>query len=140
VAHEIAHIEHEDGRRRQRLSDQLVENAAATMGYIDSSLEERGWGSFVRIALTSLSTLALGFAGTISNQSAVREHEQDADQRATLLIRAAGYDPRAGVRALEKLGRRELHDEHPLHQLLASHPPTSDRAMEVQRQIKTQDS
>lgn len=140
VAHEIAHIEHEDGRRRQQLSDQLVETASATMDCVDSSLEDRGWGSFVRVVLTSLSTLAVGLAGTISNQSAVREHEREADQRATLLIRAAGYDPHAGERVLEKLGRRELHDEHPLHQLLASHPSASDRAKEVRRRIDSQES
>ena len=138
MAHEIAHVA---ARHFTRAASRMYEwnlfsTALAFGGPVGLGLREVG-----------------GIALPLSMKKSRRDAELEADLLAVEYEYAAGYDPEAFVRALERLSDRELVNsrlsantsEHkfaqkmPLHaffsRAFASYPPTPERIQKIQQQI-----
>jgi predicted Zn-dependent protease len=65
-----------------------------------------------------------------------RDNELEADELGARLVRAAGYDPTAAIRLLERLGRLEQGPARLLGAYLSTHPPVKDRITSLRLALK----
>lgn len=81
---------------------------------------------------------AIGAGATIILQGYSRENEFEADHYGTLYMTQAGYHPEGMVQLFGKFKEMEKGRKNTfLDQLLASHPPTTDRIAKVEEHIKS---
>jgi predicted Zn-dependent protease len=119
LAHEIAHIVARHAA--QRLSSMYAADA------IQKAILGDNPGLFGQImagAMTEGGLLAYG-----------RENEYEADKLGQNYLYAAGYDPNGMADVLRKIISLESGDPSKLGELLATHPPTTDRLARVEAAI-----
>jgi Zn-dependent protease with chaperone function len=119
VGHEMGHVVH--GHAMERITNQLLTSAAARATSIPGGLLAQ-W-----ILSTGMSLLHSAYS---------QDQEFDADEFGARLAVAAGYDPRAAIRAFERLQRLESNAELPLAQYFSSHPPLAERIERLRRLIR----
>jgi Zn-dependent protease with chaperone function len=110
VGHEMGHVVH--GHAMERITNQLLTSAAARATSIPGGLLSQ-W-----ILSTGMNLLRSAYS---------QDQEFDADEFGARLAAAAGYDPRAAIRAFERLQDFETDGELPLAQYFSSHPPLAQR-------------
>jgi Zn-dependent protease with chaperone function len=115
VGHEMGHVVH--GHAMERITNQLLTSAATS---IPGGLLSQ-W-----ILSTGMSLLHSAYS---------QDQEFDADEFGARLAAAAGYDPRAAIRAFERLQRLETDAELPLARYFSSHPPLAQRIERLTRLI-----
>jgi Zn-dependent protease with chaperone function len=118
VGHEMGHVVH--GHAMERITNQLLTSAAARVTSIPGGLLSQ-W-----ILSTGMSLLHSAYS---------QDQEFDADEFGARLAAAAGYDPRAAIRAFERLQRLETDAELPLARYFSSHPPLARRIERLTRLI-----
>ena len=123
VGHEMAHVVH--GHAMERITNQLLTSAAARVARIPAGLLSQ-W-----ILSTGMSLLHSAYS---------QDQELDADEFGARLAAAAGYDPRAAIRAFERLQGLETDGELPLAQYFASHPPLAERIERLRGLIRVRTS
>jgi Zn-dependent protease with chaperone function len=119
MGHEMGHVVH--GHAMERITNQLLTSAAARATSIPGGLLSQ-W-----ILSTGMSLLHSAYS---------RDQEFDADEFGARLAAAAGYDPRAAIRAFERLQRLESNAELPLAEYFSSHPPLAQRIERLTRLIR----
>jgi Zn-dependent protease with chaperone function len=110
VGHEMGHVVH--GHAMERITNQLFTSAAARAARIPGGLLTQ-W-----IVSTGMNLLHSAYS---------QDQEFDADEFGARLAAAAGYDPRAAIRAFERLQGLDTEGELPLAQYFSSHPPLAER-------------
>jgi len=123
VGHEMGHVVH--GHAMERITNQLLTSAAARVTRIPGGLLSQ-W-----ILSTGMSLLHSAYS---------QDQEFDADEFGTRLAAAAGYDPRAAIRAFERLQSLETDGELPLAQYFSSHPPLAERIERLRGLIRVRKS
>ena len=123
VGHEMGHVVR--GHAMERITNQLLSSAAARVTRIPGGLLSQ-W-----ILSTGMKLLSSAYS---------QDQEFDADEFGTRLAAAAGYDPRAAIRAFERLQGFETDGELPLAQYFSSHPPLAERIERLTRLIPVKGS
>ena len=124
LAHEISHVVARHAA--ERLSSMYAADA------IQNAILGDNPGLFGQImggAMTEGGMLAYG-----------RENEYEADDLGQKYMYAAGYDPNGMVDVLRKIISLESGDPSKLGEMLATHPPTSDRLARVEAAIAAEPS
>jgi len=119
----MGHVVH--GHAMERITNQLLTSAAARVTRIPGGLLSQ-W-----ILSTGMSLLHSAYS---------QDQEFDADEFGTRLAAAAGYDPRAAIRAFERLQSLETDGELPLAQYFSSHPPLAERIERLRGLIRVRKS
>lgn len=115
VGHELAHVEEEHGR--EAINQQALVSTAASVLLKDTS---------------ALLQLGAQVMYVLYSQGYSRQNEREADSSGLRLMAAAGYQPRAALEALRKLGGGNLSGPA---RWLSSHPATPERIERLQAQI-----
>ena len=123
VGHEMGHVVH--GHAMERITNQLLASAAARATRIPGGL---------------LTHWVLSTGMNLLHSAYSRDQEFDADEFGARLAAAAGYDPRAAIRAFERLQRLETEDELPLAEYFSSHPPLAERIERLRGLIRVRKS
>jgi len=119
VGHEMGHVVH--GHAMERITSQFLTSAAARLARIPSGI---------------LAQWILNAGMNLLHSAYSRDQEFDADEFGARLAAAAGYDPRAAIRAFERLQALETEGELPLAQYFSSHPPLAERIERLRRLIR----
>jgi Zn-dependent protease with chaperone function len=119
VGHEMGHVVR--GHAMERITNQLLTSAATRVARIPAGI---------------LSQWILGAGMSLLHSAYSQDQEFDADEFGARLAAAAGYDPRAAIRAFERLQTLETKDELPLARYFASHPPLAERIERLQALIR----
>ena len=122
VGHEMGHVAH--GHAMRRITNRLLASAATQAARIPSGLLSR-W-----ILDTGMRLLEDAYS---------RDQELDADEFGARLAAAAGYDPRAAIRAFERMQRLEADAGLPSAGYFTSHPPFSERVATLRGLIRVRD-
>jgi len=123
VGHEMGHVVR--GHAMERITNQLLTSAAARAASIPGGLLSQ-W-----ILSTGMKLLSSAYS---------QDQEFDADEFGARLAAAAGYDPRAAIRAFERLQGFETEGELPLAQYFSSHPPLEERIERLRGLIRVRKS
>ena len=123
VGHEMGHVVR--GHAMERITNQLLTSAAARVTRIPGGLLSQ-W-----ILSTGMKLLSSTYS---------QDQEFDADEFGARLAAAAGYDPRAAIRAFERLQGLETDSERPLAQYFSSHPPLAERIERLRGLIRVRKS
>lgn len=115
VGHELSHIEHEHQRRA--INNAVVASTAASVLLGDSS---------------DLLNFAANVMYTLWSRGYGRDQEREADAEGVRMMARAGFQPRAALDALEKLGGGS---QSGLTEWLATHPSTPERIQRLERLI-----
>ncbi len=83
-------------------------------------------------AVTAKLPGAGGLLHQVLNKGYSRQLELDADREAVRLLELAGFDPRAAVRAMQRLARVSP-ESAGLAEYFSSHPPFADRVNELEK-------
>jgi Zn-dependent protease with chaperone function len=116
AGHEMGHVVR--GHAMERITSQLLTSAATRAARIPGGL---------------LSQWILGTGTQLFHSAYSRDRELEADEFGARLAAAAGYDPGAAIRALERLRRLEADGGLPLAEYFSSHPPLELRIRQLQR-------
>jgi Zn-dependent protease with chaperone function len=123
VGHEMGHVVH--GHAMERITNQLLTSAAARATRIPGGL---------------LSQWILGTGMKLLSSAYSQDQEFDADEFGARLAAAADYDPRAAIRAFERLQGFETEGALPLAQYFSSHPPLEERIERLRGLIRVRKS
>lgn len=123
LGHETTHVDHKHIVQTVE-KQQKIGLAAGILG----ALIGRNGGSSANVvnAVTNV-------AFNVWNSGYSREHENDADNGGVHWMAQLGYDPRAAITMLQKLGDGP---DGPLQKVLADHPAPKDREQRVASQIQ----
>ena len=129
LAHEIAHIVHEDGINA--ISQSTLSNALLTLGK-DATIDQGG-------ALTAQLASALGdsvneITNTLLTKGYSRSQEYDADEYAVELLLRAGYNPHASKEVL--LALRNASKDSDDSGLFSTHPSADNRLDEIESALE----
>lgn len=103
VGHEFSHLAHQDHERTSEIGNQKKEEIAEILHTTDALMKQDGKG-FIKRTLVLATITALSTANAMRElYAANRGFETEADVEAIQLMREAGYDTEAAVRAYTKL-------------------------------------
>ena len=124
LAHEIAHVaaRHMTCRASQ---EQIAKTAGVLPGILLGPLG--GWAA----------RQAAGVAIPMTFRSFSRHDEAEADYLGVQYMYKAGYDPQSFVSFFEKVKAQEKKKPGTLAKAFSSHPPTPDRILKTQEEIRT---
>jgi predicted Zn-dependent protease len=122
LAHEISHVVARHGVKRlqQVLGLQILLSIALGES---SELTQQAVG-------TGIAVLIQGYS---------RDNEFESDEYGTLYMQKAGYNPEGMVELLGKLLEMSQHEPGFFEEIMATHPPTSNRIQRVKSQIQGSD-
>jgi len=140
IAHENAHIEHKDGQRTGTAIDESAERVKVALMSLDKRLKEKGHG-FIGRTLAQVITGAVGVASMyVNTKQTMREHENEADERAIEIIQKAGYDPSASISAMRKLSRRgSMYHNGIIEAITSTHPSPHERIENLEKKKKDEE-
>lgn len=122
VAHEVAHIEKEHGKKHEALVNAELTALKVGLRTADRELTERGAG-FVRRAASHIIGGAVGGAGVVvTSRQLSQKHETEADERAIEIAKEAGYNEEASVTAYEKLHGGHVPEIGVVQSVISTHP------------------
>jgi Zn-dependent protease with chaperone function len=122
VGHEMGHVVH--GHAMERITNQILTSAAAQVARIPAGLLSQ-W-----IVNTGVNLLFSAYS---------QDQEFQADEFGARLAAAAGYDPRAAMRALERFRNMEPQDGTPLAEYFSTHPPSAERIERLRKLIRVRE-
>lgn len=125
LAHEIAHVVHQDGLNSVKQSGQLdaFTGLAASLTsqngpeVLDQDTREKLYG-----------TVAGGLTDVIFKKGYSRQQEDQADQSAVQYVAAAGYDPNGYAHFMQRMAQASGGNQS---DLFSTHPGLADRAVRV---------
>lgn len=122
LAHEIAHI------ASRHAASQLTKGTVANvgLGLLGAVL---GDGRGAQIA-----QLGAGFAANATMMKFSRDDEREADRKALLYLKRAGYDPRGMVEFLQVLRRQQGRNPGAVATFFSSHPAPAERVQRLQQE------
>lgn len=123
MAHEIAHVAARH-QMQQMTRMQYANLATIPLIFVGS------WGVY------QAASLAINLALPITFMKFSRNFENEADFLGLQYMYKTGYDPQAFVSFFEKVEAKEKAKPGTLARAFASHPPTPDRIVRVQEEIK----
>lgn len=119
VGHEMGHVV--EGHAMERITNEIVVS---------------GVKRAARISPNALSRWILFAGANLMRSTYSQDQEMSADEFGARLAHAVGYDPRAGIRALERLRPLEAGEGSELPSYFASHPPLGRRIAAMKRRIR----
>jgi beta-barrel assembly-enhancing protease len=122
IAHEVAHI------AERHAASQLTKGTFANigLGLLGAVL---GDGRGAQIA-----QMGAGFAANATMMKFSRDAEREADRKALLYMKRAGYDPRGMVEFLQVLRQRQGRDPGSVQVFFSSHPAPAERVRRLQQE------
>lgn len=127
IGHEIAHVAEEHSAEQlrnagllQKAADLLLQNSGGEGG---GSQEEM------------IGVLAAKMGKKITQMRFSQSAEYQADDIGFRIMADAGYDPRAGLNILKKLGKLSGGKDSVIGALFSTHPPTEKRIQKLQERI-----
>ncbi len=123
MAHEIAHVAARHATREMTRGN-YASMASIPLIFIGS------WG------LYEAASMALSLALPLTFMKFSRGFEAEADYLGVQYMYKAGYDPQAFVSFFEKIKAQEKKKPGTLARAFASHPPTPDRILKTQEEIR----
>lgn len=122
IAHEVAHIAH------RHAAEQITKGTFANVGLgLLGALLGDGRGS-------QIAQLGAGFAAQATMMKFSRDDEREADAKALLYMKRAGYDPRGMVEFLQVLRAQQGRDPGSVQTFFSSHPAPGERIRRLQQQ------
>ncbi len=123
MAHEIAHVAARHATREMTRAN-YVSLASIPLIFINS------WGIY------EAANVAMSLALPLTFMKFTRGFEAEADYLGVQYMYKAGYDPQAFVSFFEKIRAQEKNKPGTLAKAFASHPPTPDRILKTQEEIR----
>ncbi len=123
MAHEIAHVAARHATREMTRAN-YVSLASIPLIFINS------WGIYEAV------NVAMSLALPLTFMKFTRGFEAEADYLGVQYMYKAGYDPQAFVSFFEKIRAQEKNKPGTLAKAFASHPPTPDRILKTQEEIR----
>jgi beta-barrel assembly-enhancing protease len=122
IAHEVAHI------AERHAAEQFTKGTFANvgLGLLGAVLGE-GRGA-------QIAQLGAGFAANATMMKFSRDAEREADRKALLYMKRAGYDPRGMVEFLQVLRQRQGRDPRSVQVFFSSHPAPAERVRLLQQE------
>jgi predicted Zn-dependent protease len=124
MAHEIAHVAARHATREMTRAN-YANFASIPLIFVGS------WGVY------EAASIALNLALPLTFMKFSRGFEAEADYLGVQYMYKAGYDPQAFVSFFEKVKAQEKKKPGTLAKAFASHPPTPDRILKTQEEIRT---
>jgi predicted Zn-dependent protease len=122
LAHEIAHI------ANRHAAEQISKGTMANVGLgILGALLGNGTGS-------QIAQLGAGVAAQATMMKFSRDDEREADMKALLYMKRAGYDPRGMVEFLQVLRAQQGRDPGSVQTFFASHPAPAERVRRLEQE------
>ena len=122
IAHEVAHIAH------RHAAEQITKGTMANVGLgLLGALLGDGRGS-------QIAQLGAGFAAQATMMKFSRDDEREADAKALLYMKRAGYDPRGMVEFLQVLRAQQGRDPGSVQTFFSSHPAPGERIRRLQQE------
>jgi beta-barrel assembly-enhancing protease len=122
LAHEIAHI------ANRHAAEQISKGTVANVGLgILGALLGNGTGS-------QIAQLGAGVAAQATMMKFSRDDEREADMKALLYMKRAGYDPRGMVEFLQVLRAQQGRDPGSVQTFFASHPAPRERVRRLEQE------
>ena len=136
LAHEVAHIEKEHGKKYENLVDAELAVLKATMRTADRELKEKGAG-FIKRAAAQIIGGAVGGAGVVvTSRQVSQKHETEADERAIEIVRGAGYNEKASITAYENLHGGHVPEIGVVQSVVSTHPAPRKRHQHLKNKCK----
>ena len=123
MAHEIAHVAARHATREMTRAN-YASMASIPLIFVGS------WAAY------EAASLALNLALPLTFMKFSRGFESEADYLGVQYMYKAGYDPQAFVSFFEKIKAQEKKKPGTLAKAFASHPPTPDRILKTQEEIR----
>jgi predicted Zn-dependent protease len=123
MAHEIAHVAARHATREMTRAN-YASMASIPLIFVGS------WGVY------EAASMALNLALPLTFMKFTRGFEAEADYLGVQYMYKAGYDPQAFVSFFEKIKAQEKKKPGTLAKAFASHPPTPDRILKTQEEIR----
>jgi predicted Zn-dependent protease len=123
MAHEIAHVAARHATREMTRAN-YVSLASIPLIFVNS------WGIY------EAANIAMSLALPLTFMKFTRGFEAEADYLGLQYMYKAGYDPQAFVSFFEKIEAQEKKKPGTLAKAFASHPPTPDRILKTQEEIR----
>jgi Zn-dependent protease with chaperone function len=136
VAHEVAHLEHDDRRRKVALLETSETSARAVLRATDTALRRSGHGFIARIGAQAVTAILATTATLVASRAQSRLHEFQADARGVEIGSQLNLNPAAAIRALEKINQGPI-DIPFLLELTCRHPDFAARVAHIERQRKS---
>ena len=123
MAHEIAHVAARHATREMTRA-RYASMASIPLIFVGS------WGVY------EAASIALNLALPLTFMKFSRDFEGEADYLGVQYMYKAGYDPQAFISFFEKIKAQEKKKPGTLAKAFASHPPTPDRILKTQEEIR----
>ena len=124
MAHEIAHVAARHATRAQTRANYVQIAATIPLIFVNS------WGVY------EAASAAMSLALPVTFMKFQRSYEGEADYLGLQYMYKAGYDPQAFIAFFEKVKALEKEKPGALSKAFSSHPPTPDRILKSQEEIR----
>ena len=136
VAHEVAHIEKEHGKKHQGLVDAELAALKAGLQTADRELQEKGAGLIKRTAAQIVGGAVGGAGVVLAARQVSQKHETEADERAIEIVKEAGYNESASVTAYQKLHGGSVPEIGIVQSVISTHPAPRKRHQHLKNKCK----
>lgn len=123
IGHEMAHVTQEHSAEKLRNSGLLKK--ASTL------LLQNAGGENAQV--DAIKVWATEVGGQLTNMQLSQSAEYQADSLGHKYMSAAGYDPKAGLEIMRKLGKLSTKSKSMLSGVFSTHPPTESRIQRLQK-------